>query len=194
MALVISSISMSLDGFFTGPNPRVGLSMGEDGRRLHDWLRHSTPADDEVLGEAFTACGAILMGRDSYDRSEGAQGWGRGGPVGKVPCFVVTHRAPDPGTVVAPDVFTFVTDGFVSALEQAKAAAGERWVGLHGGSVAQQAIKAGMLDELQIHLVPILLGGGTRLLEHLGVGPIELKQIRVVETPNATHLRFRVVR
>jgi dihydrofolate reductase len=137
--------------------------------------------------------GSILMGRRSYDLAEGDGGWGDGGPAGPAPCFVLTHNPPPPEAVRAPTVFTFVTDGIHSAVEQAKAAAGGKVVAVHGASAAQQCLAAGLIDEIQIHLVPVLLGSGTRLFEHLG-GQFRLQRIMVVETPNATHLRFRVIR
>jgi dihydrofolate reductase len=136
--------------------------------------------------------GSILMGRTSYDLAEGDGGWGDGGPAGPIPCFVLTHSPPPPESVRAPAVFTFVSDGIHSAVEQAMAAAGDKVVGVHGASAAQQCLAAGLLDEIQIHLAPVLLGSGTRLFEHLG-GQVQLEQIRTVETPNATHLRFRVI-
>jgi dihydrofolate reductase len=106
---------------------------------------------------------------------------------------VLTHEPPAPDTVRAPTVFTFVTDGIHSAVEQAKAAAGGKVVAVHGASAAQQCLAAGLLDEIQIHLAPVLLGSGTRLFEHLG-GQRQLQRTKVVETPNVTHLRFRVIR
>jgi dihydrofolate reductase len=117
-------------------------------------------------------CGAILMGRRSYDFCVGDGGWGDGGPAGQTPCYVLTHHAPDPAT--APSVFTFVTDGIESAVAQAKAAAGDRVVGVHGATAAQQALAAGLLDEIQVHLVPVLLGGGIRLFDLLGADSVQL--------------------
>ena len=110
-----------------------------------------------------------------------------------MPCFVLTHEPPAPETVRAPAVFAFVADGIHSAVEQAKAVAGEKAVAVHGASAAQQCLAAGLLDEIQIHLAPALLGSGTRLFEHLG-GQFRLERTDVIETPNATHLRFRVIR
>ncbi|MGH3387736.1 MAG: dihydrofolate reductase family protein, partial [Actinomadura sp.] len=167
--------------------------LGDDGHALHRWLEEPGPRDLELLAEMRDGLGAILMGRRSYDLAEGDGGWGDGGPAGPVPCFVLTHEPPKPDTVRAPTVFTFVTDGIHSAVEQAKAAAGGRVVGVHGAGAAQQCLAAGLLDEIQIHLAPILLGSGTRLFEHLG-GQFQLQRTKVVETPNATHLRFRVIR
>lgn len=133
------------------------------------------------------------MGRRSYDLAEGDGGWYDAGPVGRTPCFVLTHSAPHPDTVRAPDVFTFVTTGIHSAVEQARATAGNKVVAVHGASAAQQCIAVGLMDEIQIHLAPVLLGDGTRLFDHLG-GQFPLERIAAVATPNATHLRFRVLR
>ncbi len=144
------------------------------------------------MAEMGEDVGAILMGRLSYNLAEGDGGWGDGGPAGPTPCFVLTHNPPAPETVRAPSVFTFVTDGIHSAVEQAKAAAGDKVVGVHGASAAQQCLAAGLLDEIQVSLAPVLLGSGTRLFEHLG-GQFQLERTKVIDTPNATHLRFSVI-
>ncbi len=193
MSTVISGISMSLDGFVTGPNVTREQQLGEGGDVLHRWVWQPDPRDAELLASMVADVGAILMGRRSYDLAEGDGGWGDGGPAGSVPCFVLTHTPPDPATVRAPSVFTFVTDGIHSAIEQARAAAAGKVVGVHGASAAQQCLAAGLLDELLISLAPVLLGSGTRLFDHLG-GPIALEQTDVIATANATHLRFRVIR
>src|ERR1700741_3813032 len=202
MTKVASAISMALDGYVTGPNDSREHPLGEGGEPLHHWLfsPHQTEPDAEVIGEMLAGVGAVVMGRRSFDFCEGDGGWGDGGwgdggPVGDVPCFVVTHRPP-PARVAS--VFTFVHDGVPSAIGQARAVAGEaggdKVVGMHGASTTQQALATGLLDELQIHLVPIIMGGGVRLLEHLGDETIELEPLRVVGTPRATHLRYRGVR
>jgi dihydrofolate reductase len=193
MSKVISGISMSLDGFVTGPNITREQQLGDGGQVLHRWLHEPDPRDAELLAGMRSNLGSILMGRRSYDLAEGDGGWGDGGPAGKAPCFVLTHNPPAPETVRAPTVFTFVTDGIHSAVEQAKAAAGGKVVAVHGASAAQQCLAAGLMDEIQIHLAPVLLGSGTRLFEHLG-GQFQLRRTKVVETPNVTHLRFRVIR
>lgn len=189
MGKVISGISMSLDGFVTGPNVTREEQLGDGGRVLHQWLWEGHPDDLAVLDGMAQDVGSILMGRRSYDLAEGDGGWGDGGPAGKVPCFVLTHNPP----ANALPVFTFVTDGIHTAVEQAKAAAGDKVVGVHGASAAQQCLAAGLMDEIQIHLAPVLLGSGTRLFDHLG-GQVPLERTDVVATPNATHLRFRVLR
>ncbi len=193
MSKVISGISMSLDGFVTGPNVSREQQLGAGGQVLHQWLHEPDPLDSELLAEMGANVGSILMGRLSYDLAEGDGGWGDGGPAGPAPCFVLTHNAPAPETVRAPSVFTFVTDGIHSAVEQAKAAAGDKVVGVHGASAAQQCLAAGLMDEIQISLAPVLLGGGTRLFEHLG-GQFQLERTNLINSSNATHLRFRVVR
>jgi dihydrofolate reductase len=193
MSKVISGISMSLDGFVTGPNITREQQLGDGGQVLHRWLHEPDPRDAELLAGMRSNLGSILMGRRSYDLAEGDGGWGDGGPAGKAPCFVLTHNPPAPETVRAPTVFTFVTDGIHSAVEQAKAAAGGNVVAVHGASAAQQCLAAGLMDEIQIHLAPVLLGSGTRLFDHLG-GQFQLQRTMVVETPNVTHLRFRVIR
>jgi dihydrofolate reductase len=131
------------------------------------------------------------MGRRSYDFCVGEGGWGDGGPAGQTLCFVLTHHAPE--AEQAPDVFAFVTDGIERAIAQAQAVAGDRTVGLHGTTAAQQAVAVGLLDEIQVHLVPVLLGSGVRLFDLLGGGPVELVRDRVVEAGSGvTHLRYRV--
>lgn len=193
MSKVISGTSMSLDGFVTGPNVTREQQLGDGGEVLHQWLYQPDPRDTELLSVMGAGVGSILMGRLSYDLAEGDGGWGDGGPAGPAPCFVLTHNLPAPETVRAPSVFTFVTDGIHSAVEQAKAAAGDKAVGVHGASAVQQCLAAGLLDEIQVHLVPVLLGGGTRLFEHLG-GQFQLERTNVIDSANATHLRFRVIR
>ena len=192
MGNVVSGMSMSLDGFVTGPHDSRENPLGDGGLVLHDWLgRTATAADQAVLQEMVDGVGAIIMGRRSYDFCVGEGGWGDGGPAGSTPCFVLTHHAPED----APKVFTFVTDGIHSAVAQARAEAGERTVGVHGATAAQQALAAGLLDEIQLHLVPVLLGGGVRLFDLLGADPVTLTRDRVVEAGSGvTHLRYRVNR
>ena len=193
MATVISGISMSLDGFITGPNVDREHQLGDGGDVLHRWLWEPDPRDTELLDDMGRRVGAILMGRRSYDLAEGDGGWGDGGPAGPAPCFVLTHNPPAPETVRAPEVFTFVTGGIHDAVDQARAAAGDKVVGVHGGSAAQQCLAEGLLDELVISLAPVLLGSGTRLFDHIE-GQYQLERFDLIPTPNATHLRFRVIR
>jgi len=191
MSYVMSDMSMSLDGFVTGPDDSRENPFGTGAEGLHDWIFDGrTDEDAAILDEAISNCGAVVMGRRSFEKNEGDGGWGDGGPVGDVPVFVVTHHAP---TRRYPPVYRFVTDGVESAIRQAKATAGDKAVGLHGATMPQQALALGLLDEIQVHVMPILLGAGTRLFDHLG-GPVKLERTRVVATPATTHLRFRVVR
>lgn len=190
MGKVASSMSMSLDGFITGPHDSREHQLGIGGEPLHAWLGEAgTQADRNLLREMVDNCGAVVMGRRSYDHCVGDGGWGDGGPVGQTPCFVLTHRPP----TEAPPVFTFVTDGITRAIAQAQAAAGDRVVGLHGASAPQQALTAGLLDEIQLHLAPLLLGDGVPLFDLLGAGPIVLTRTNVIVSDSGfTHLRYQV--
>jgi dihydrofolate reductase len=191
MARVICDMSTSLDGYVTGPNDSRENPFGDGAEMLHDWMFDAaTDEDRAILQDMIDNVGAIVMGRTSFDKNEGDGGWGDGGPVGDTPCFVVTHRRP---TRSHPPVFTFVTDGVVAAIEQAKQAAGDNVVGLHGATVMQQALPLGLVDEIRVHVIPVLLGGGTPLFATLD-SAIGLERTQVRVTPAATHLRFRVVR
>lgn len=195
---------MSLDGFIAGPNDGPELPLGDGGERLHEWVydlaswreRHGlaggqTNGDAEILDEAFATTGAVILGRRMF---ENAKGWGENPPF-HMPVFVLTHDARETVAKEGGTTFTFVTDGIESALEQARAAAGDKDVAVAGGANAvQQYLKAGLLDELQIHVVPVLLGAGIRLFDHLGPEQIELERTRVIDSPAVTHLRFRVVK
>jgi dihydrofolate reductase len=197
---VTSDISMSLDGFITGPNDDVSRPLGEGGERLHQWVyelaswreRHGLSGgkanrDAEVLEEAFRNVGAFLMGRRMFNHGE--KPWGDNPPF-HMPVFVVTHQSRPAVRKEGGTTFNFVTDGIESALKQAKAAAGGKDVSVSGGAnIVQQVLKAGLLDEIQIHLVPVVLGGGRRLFEHLG--KIELEPARVIDSPGVTHIRFK---
>lgn len=212
MGKVVLDISSSLDGFVAGPNPSRELPLGEGGEGLHEWIvalaswreRHdksggATDADDEVVAERLAGTGAILMGRRMFsggdgpweDDSNAGSWWGDETPFG-VPVFVLTHHPREPLTKADGTTFTFVSDGVESAVEQARAVAGDRDVVVYGGAnVAQQVLNAGLLDELELHLVPVVLGGGARLLD--GLDPRRLELARVVDSPAVTHLRYRVV-
>ncbi len=192
MTRVIFDISMSLDGFVTASNVRPEEPLGDGGQRLHEWVFGDDERNRELLAEATNFVGAVIAGRRTYDLSVAS--WGADGPAGpaRVPVIVVTHAEPED----APEggVYTFVTDGIESALELAKSAAGEKDVAVMGGAdIGQQYIRAGLVDEISIHLVPVLFGGGTRMFENLGSEHIQLETAGVIETPAATHLRFRVV-
>lgn len=191
MALVICDMSASLDGYVTGPNDSRENPFGDGAGGLHDWLLDAATDEDRALvQEVVDSVGAIVMGRTSFDKNEGEGGWGDGGPLGDVPCFVVTHRRP---TAAYPPVYTFVTDGVAAAIEQAEAAAGDKVVALHGATVMQQALPLGLVDEIRVHVVPLLLGAGTPLFGALD-SAITLERTRALVTPVATHLSFRVVR
>jgi dihydrofolate reductase len=214
MTNVTCDISISLDGFVAAPNPSLEHPLGEGGMRLHDWVfglaswreRHGleggeTNADSEVVAESLSATGAILMGRRMFSGGDGpwandpnAGGWWGDEPPFDVPVFVLTHHSREPLTH-ARTSFTFVTEGIEAALEQARAAAGDRNVAIAGGgSVVQQSLKAGLLDELQVHVAPVLLGGGTSLFDRFDAGPVELEITRVIASPSVTHLKYRVVK
>jgi len=151
-----------------------------------------TNADDEELRQRFAPTGAVVMGRRMFD--EGEEPWGDNPPF-RMPVFVVTHEARDTLVKEGGTTFTFVTAGIESALEQAKAAAGEKNVNIAGGAgTVRQFIKAGLLDELEIHLAPLLFGEGIRLFDNMGPEHIELEPMRVVASPKVTHLRYRVVK
>jgi dihydrofolate reductase len=190
-ARVICDMSASLDGYVTGPNDSREHPFGDGAEMLHDWIfGAATDEDRAILQDMLDGVGAIVMGRTSFDKNEGEGGWGDGGPVGDTPCFVVTHHEP---TRSHPPIYTFVTDGVASAIEQAKRAAGDGVVGLHGASVMQQALPLGLVDEIRVHVIGVLLGGGTPLFAALD-SAIRLERTHVVATPAATHLGFRVVR
>jgi dihydrofolate reductase len=208
-------ISMSLDGFIAGPNQTLEQPLGEGGERLHDWVfplaswrkphglgGGETGPDDAVVAEGIERTGAVVMGRRMFSGGEGpweddpnAEAWWGDNPPFHVPVFVLTHHPRQPVIKEGGTTFTFVTDGIEAALEQAWAAAGDKDVALAGGAnVVQQYLKAGLLDELQIHVVPLLLGGGVRLFDDLGPDQIQLEATRVIESATVVHLRFRVVR
>ena len=189
---VIFDMSMSLDGFVKASNATPEQPLGEGGERLHEWGFGGDERDREVLAaQAEGGSGAIIAGRRTYDDS--LPWWGADGPHPPTRVFVVTHEAPD--AVPERRVYTFVTDGIGSALEQAKAVAGDKNVAVMGGpDIGRQFIEAGLVDEIGVHLVPVLFGSGTRMLEHLGGEHIQLETTSVIETPAAIHLGFRVVR
>ena len=193
MSASVLYMSMSLDGYIAGPNDEVGNGFGDDGQRLHDWFvtpdgeffRPSGPAGQLI--DEWNATGAVLVGRRT---AEFVDHWG--GDHHGVPIFVPSHRPPGPSVANYPLV-TYVTDGIVSAMAQAKAAAGDRNVMVHGAYTAQRALETGVLDELEIHQIPVLFGGGRRLFEVLP-SRVELEIVRVIDTPEATHIHYRVRR
>jgi dihydrofolate reductase len=204
MGKVRTGHSTSLDGFIAGPNDGPEAPMGEGGERLLGWYaagdtEYRLPATEmvfkvspqtaELLRETRRTTGALVTGRRTFDLTNG---WGGRHPL-DVPVFVVSHTVTQ-AWVYERSPFTFVTDGLESALEQAKGVAGDKDVGVVGASLVQQCIRAGLLDEIHFDLVPVLLGDGVRLLDHLGTEPIELESSRVIEGAGVTHLTFRVVK
>lgn len=191
MTRVVCDMSSSFDGYVTGPNDSRENPFGDGAGMLHDWLSDSATDEDRAfLQEVVDGAGAVVMGRTSFDKNEGDGGWGERGPVGDTPCFVLTHHQP---TTSHPPVFTFVTDGVVSAIERAKQVAGDKFVLLFGATVMQQALPLGLVDEIRVHTIPVLLGAGTLLFGALD-SAITLERTKVIVTPAATHLTFRVTR
>jgi dihydrofolate reductase len=191
MAKVTSEISMSLDGFVTGPNVGVGNGMGDDGDRLHDWrFDAKTETDAAIVDEIYESTGAVLIGKRMFD--VGIEPWGDPPPFG-MPVFVVTHEEREPLPMQGGTTYTFVADGTEAALGLARAA-DDKNVGVWGGAnIIREYLRAGLLDEMQIHLIPIL-GDGIRLFEDLGPERIELRRTSSIETPSATHFRFEMVK
>ncbi|MCC6927740.1 MAG: dihydrofolate reductase family protein [Gemmatimonadaceae bacterium] len=194
MSVSVLYMSMSVDGYIAGPNDGPGNPGGDGFMRLHDWYGFvDDPPNTTGTGwgahflEEGRATGAVLAGRRTVEQVDH---WG--GNHHGVPIFVPSHRAPDPSVARFPLV-TYVTDGIASAMAQAKAAAKGRNVMVHGAYTAQRALEAGVLDELQIHQIPVLFGSGRRLFDVLPIR-IELEIVRVIDTPDATHIRYRVRR
>jgi dihydrofolate reductase len=196
MGKVVADFTMSLDGFIAGPNDEVGPLFGwyfsggtevpvQDGKMVFKLARASA----EVFQEAINRAGAIVTGRRDFDVSKA---WGGRPPI-DVPIFIVTHSAPQEWTGLGSP-FTFVTDGVASALAQARQVAGDKDIGVSGSTIVQQCLQAGWLDEIDIHLAPVLLGDGVRLFDHLGTEPRALEILRVVATADVTHLRYRVIK
>ena len=213
MSRLRCQISISLDGFVAGPNQSEENPLGEGGERLHEWVlpleawrrSHGEQGGEvnestRILEESIENIGAAVMGRNMFGPVRGAwvddqwTGWWGDNPPYHYPVFVVTHHPRDPLEMEGGTTFHFVTDGIESALEQARGAAGGKDVMLWGGgSIAQQYLAAGLLDELELHVVPVLLGGGARLFDNLGDAEVQLEQVRAVEAPGVTHLKYRVV-
>ncbi|WP_437003752.1 dihydrofolate reductase family protein [Streptomyces sp. enrichment culture] len=202
---VTADLAITLDGYVAGPNVTLDNPGGDGGEPIFDWI-HTLASwrerqgmtggdenrDSELMREWFDATGAVVMGRMMYDTGE--EFWGDNPPF-RTPVFVLTNH-PRPTLVKEGGTsFTFVTDGIHSALEQAKAAAGDRNVDIGGGAhTVRQYLAADLVDELQLHVVPVLLGDGLRLFEGLGARRRDLERVRVVETPPATHLKYRFVK
>lgn len=210
MSKVRVHISVSADGYVAGPNQSVQNPLGEGGESLHDWVvalrawrelhgreGGEVNASTNVIEEAQANVGAEIMGRGKFGGGPGPwgddpwRGWWGEDPPFHMPVFVLTHHEREPLTL-SDTTFTFVTDGIESALKQARAAAAGKDATIGGGAdVINQYLAAGLVDELELHVVPLLLGGGARLLE--GVGPdLTLEQVRAVEAPGVTHLKYRL--
>ncbi len=215
MSRLRCSITTSLDGYVAGPNQSAENPIGEGGLFLHEWVfptktfraMHGGAVDgetginDDVLRAAFENVGATIMGRNMFGPVRGAwgkdpwKGWWGDEPPYHHPVFVLTHHAREPLVMNGGTTFHFVTDGIESALAQARKAAGGKDVNLGGGATAiQQYLAAGLLDELDIHVVPLLLGVGERLLNHLNARKVKLEPIRTIEGPGVTHLKYRVMK
>jgi dihydrofolate reductase len=213
MAKLRFEISMSLDGFIAGPNPSEEHPLGEGGMQLHEWAFKlaawrephgqeggEVNASTEVVERALQRTGANVMGRNMFGGGPGPwgenpwDGWWGDDPPFHSPVFVLTHHAREPLEKQGGTSFYFVTDGIEAALAHAKQAAAGKDVSLCGGAnAAQQYLKAGLLDELQLNVVPILLGGGTRLFENLSPAKPQLEPVRAIEAPDVTHLCYRVL-
>ena len=193
MSKVVADQSISLDGFSTGPNVVAGNTLGDGGERLHEWMFRDegpTGRDAQVRDELFKTSGAVVMGKRMFDL--GVQPWGDDPPF-HMPVFVIAHVAREPLVKNRGTAYTFVTHGIEDARAQAKAAACDKDVAIVGGtSTIQQFIKAGLVDELRIHLVPVLLGDGTRLFDRMGPGQVDLETARVIDASGATHLTFQL--
>ncbi len=212
MSKVVANISMSLDGFIAGPNPTLEEPLGQRGEELHEWVvklaswrqAHGisggeTGPDNDIMEASQENVGAVIMGRRMYSGGEGSwaddpnpDGWWGDTPPFHAPVFVLTHHQRETVTKEGGTSFIFVTDGIASALAQAKEAAGDKDISIAGGaSVIQQCMKTGQVDELHIHLAPILLGSGTPLLVDLGEAKLE--KIEAIDaSPYVTHLKFRI--
>ncbi len=214
MAELKFEISMSLDGFVAGPNQSEEHPLGEGGMQLHEWVFKlaawrephgreggEVNASTLVVEEGLADIGAGVMGRNMFGGGPGPwgedpwNGWWGDEPPFHMPIFVLTHHEREPLEMKGGTTFTFVTDGIESTLAQAKAAAGGKDVKLGGGAgVAQQYLKAGLVDELQLNIAPVLLGDGARLFDNLEGVDSRLELVQVVDAPGVTHLKYRVVR
>lgn len=214
MGTVTADLSISLDGYAAGPEQTREEPLGKGGEALHEWALRlaswrrahgreggETGDDDAVLAEREGRDGAVVMGRNMFGGQPGPWGdpawtgwWGEEPPF-HTPVFVLTHHPREPLEMQGGTTFTFVTDGIVSAVEQARAAAGERGVLIAGGaSTVDQALAAGLVDELHLHVAPVFLGGGERLFASLGDQPPRLELLETRGSEHVSHLRYRVVR
>lgn len=212
MGKVVVNISMSVDGFVAGPNPTLEEPLGHNGEELHEWVLQTAAwreahgyeggeanEESELVAKGVSSTGATVMGRKMFSGGSGpwesdprAMGWWGDEPPFHTSVFVLTHHAREPEEMEGGTTFFFVTDGIEAAVERAREAAGDRDVAVAGGANAiQQALGAGLVDELQVHVAPILLGGGTRLFGE-DADPVRLEATRVLASPRATHVTFDV--
>ena len=212
MSKTIVRITMTLDGYVAGPSQSLEHPMGVGGQAMHTWAFQLAAwrekagmaggvenASSAIVREMFENVGAVIMGRNMFGGGPGPwqedwKGWWGDNPPYHMPVFVLTHHQRDPLAMEGDTTFHFVTDGIESALRQAKRAAGSKDVMVMGGANAvQQFLAAGLVDEVNISIAPLLLGGGERLLDNLGSPPPRFEQVRVVEGPGVVHVRYRVV-
>ena len=191
MSAVIVEQSVSLDGFSAGANDSPGNGLGDNGERLHDWIFANAAPESSGIMEAFwPRAGAVILGRRMFDN--GFEPWDRKNPWGR-PAFVLTHDAREPLAEDDDPGFTFVTDGIERALDFARAAAGDKVVAIAGGAnTTQQYLRAGLVDGLNLHVVPVLLGDGVRFIEQMGDAQVRFEAAGAPETPGVAHLRYRV--
>ena len=196
MTLVTCDIAVSTDGYAAGPNQSLEDPIGEGGQELHNWMRE-TPDENAAEIAAIVEAGAYIMGRNMFSPGRGAwddewTGWWGEDPPYHAPVFVLTHHPRAPLVMQGGTTFTFVTDGIESAFEQARDAAGERTISIAGGaSTVRQYLEAGLIDELRLHIAPVVLGAGEPLLA--GLDDVELEQVSSVEKHLVTHVTYRVV-
>lgn len=212
MSKVVSNISMSLDGYIAGREPTIDEPLGRGGEQLHEWVVRlaawrephgieggETGPDNEVMGETTANVGAVIMGRKMFSGGHGPwaddpkkDGWWGDNPPFHAPVFILTSHPRGTVEKEGGTSFIFVTDGIDSAMQQARQAAGDKDISIAGGAqTIQQCLNAGYLDELQIHLVPILLGSGTQLFKN--VQGAKLEKVRVIDSPTVTHLKYRII-
>lgn len=206
MSKTFVDVGISLDGYIAGPNGRLGNPLGDGGLHIHDWLfeqaffletlgmggKGKTGSDNDIVKAIFSRAGAYVLGRRMFD--EGEVGWPENAPF-HAPVFVLTHKAREPWVRPGGTTFHFVTDGFQSAFDQARKASGGKDVRVSGGADAiRQAIKAGVVDEISLHIAPLMLGGGVRLFEGLGSNDLKLEQTNMIASPAVTHANYRVIR
>jgi dihydrofolate reductase len=191
MGNVIFDISMSLDGFITAAHARPQAGLGEGGERLHDWGFHSADPRNREVMEWYATTGANIFGRTGYEHS--ILNWGADGPTGaaRIPTVIVSHSMPP--NVPEGGVYRFV-DSVEAALETAQKLAGDRDIYITGADVARQFLQRGLIDEVSVHLVPVLFGSGRRLFDGLEGEHISLEIIEMIQTAEAVHMRFRVMR